>query len=201
MPTAHRFLGRAVLWVCLWGTTLWLADARGGAARAEALDQSPTFGVGRAPTPKELEAIDIDVTPDGRGLPPGSGTATRGKEVYASRCLICHGPTGVEGPQDVLVGGQGTLVTAAAVTRPLKTVGSYWPYATTLWDYVRRAMPFDHPGTMATDDVYAATAYLLFLNHIVGENDVLTDQTLPQVKMPNRDGFVPDPRPDVHKKK
>jgi hypothetical protein len=201
MPTAHRFLGRAVLWACLWGTTLWLADARSGAARAEPLDQSPTFGVGRAPTPKELEAIDIDVTPDGRGLPPGSGTAARGKEVYASRCLICHGPTGVEGPQDLLVGGQGTLVRAGAGARPVKTVGSYWPYATTLWDYLRRAMPFDHPGTMATDDVYAATAYLLFLNHIVGENDVLTDKTLPQVKMPNRDGFVPDPRPDVHRKK
>ncbi|HEV3063012.1 MAG TPA: cytochrome c [Vicinamibacterales bacterium] len=201
MATALRLLGRAALWACLWATTLWLADTRGAAARAEPLDQSPTFGVGRAPTPKELEAIDIDVTPDGRGLPPGSGTATRGKEVYASRCLNCHGPTGVEGPQDVLVGGQGTLVAASAVARPVKTVGSYWPYATTLWDYVRRAMPFDHPGTMVTDDVYAATAYLLFLNHIVGENDVLTDKTLPQVKMPNRDGFVPDPRPDVHKKK
>jgi mono/diheme cytochrome c family protein len=202
MRTGCRTLGRALLAICLSGATLWLAGACAARLSAERLDQSPTFGFGRAPTPKELEAIDIDVTPDGRGLPAGSGTAARGKEVYVSRCLTCHGPTGVEGPQDVLAGGQGTLgSTGAAAARPVKTVGSYWPYATTLWDYVRRAMPFDHPGTMTTDDVYAATAYVLFLNHIVGENDVLTDKTLPQVKMPNRDGFVSDPRPDVRGKK
>ena len=94
--------------------------------------------------PSDLKAIDIEVTPDGKGLPPGSGTAAAGKDVYTRRCETCHGPTGKEGPQDVLVGGEGSLATE----RPLKTVGSYWPYATTLWDYVRRAMPFDHPGTL-----------------------------------------------------
>src|SRR5256714_14610457 len=145
----------------------------------------------------ELKAIDIDVLPDGQGLPSGSGTARAGKDVYANRCATCHGPTGKEGPQDVLVGGKGTLNTP----KPLKTVGSYWPYATTLWDYIRRAMPFDHPGTMASDEVYAATAYLLFLNGIVGETDVLDQTTLPRVQMPNRNGFVSDPRPDVGVKK
>jgi S-disulfanyl-L-cysteine oxidoreductase SoxD len=155
--------------------------------------QSPTFGVGRAPTAEELKAIDIDVAPDGKGLLPGRGTAALGKPVYDSRCAVCHGPTGKEGPQDVLVGGTGSLTTL----RPLKTVGSYWPYATTLWDYIRRAMPFDHPGTMSVDDVYSTTAYLLFLNGLVGEHDVLDQATLPRVKMPNQNGFIPDPRPDV----
>jgi len=153
--------------------------------------QSP--GVGRAPTADELKAIDIDVLPDGRGLPAGSGTAAQGKTIYANRCITCHGATGKEGPQDVLVGGQGTL----ASSKPLKTVGSYWPYATTLWDYINRAMPFDHPGTLPPDDVYATTAYLLYLNGIVGERDVMDRAALPLVKMPNRNGFVPDPRPDI----
>jgi len=155
--------------------------------------QSPTFGVGRAPAAGELNAIDIEILPDGRGLPPGRGTAAIGRDVYTRRCETCHGPTGREGPQDVLAGGQGSLTTA----RPQKTVGSYWPYATTLWDYIRRSMPFDHPGTMTVDEVYAASAYVLFLSGIVGERDVLDQTTLPQVQMPNRNGFVADPRPDV----
>ena len=131
--------------------------------------------------------------PDGRGLPPGRGSAAIGRDVYTRRCETCHGPTGREGPQDVLAGGQGSLTTA----RPQKTVGSYWPYATTLWDYIRRAMPFDHPGTMTVDEVYAASAYVLFLNGIVNEHDVLDETSLPQVRMPNRNGFVADPRPDI----
>lgn len=155
--------------------------------------QSPSFGLGRAPRAEELRAIDIEVLPDGRGLPPGSGTAQAGKLVYASRCAVCHGATGKEGPQDVLVGGRETLATL----KPLKTVGSYWPYATTLWDYVNRAMPFDHPGTLAADQIYAVTAYVLYLNQIVEEHDILDQRTLPQVKMPNRAGFVPDTRPDT----
>ncbi len=158
-----------------------------------AFAQSPTFGLGRTPTPDETNAIDLGVTPDGQGLPPGRGTADAGKQVYESRCVTCHGATAKEGPQDVLVGGQGTLTTA----KPIKTVGSYWPYATTLFDYVNRAMPFDHPGTLPANDVYSATVYLLYLNGIVGEHDVLDQTTLPRVKMPNRDGFVPDTRPDT----
>jgi len=155
--------------------------------------QSPTFALGHTPPPDQLKAIDIEVTPDGKGLVPGTGTAAAGKELYTRRCETCHGPTGTEGPQDVLVGGQGSLATS----RPLKTVGSYWPYATTLWDYIRRAMPFDHPGTLTPDEIYRVTAYVLFMNGIVGEQDALDQTTLPQVKMPNRDGFVADPRPDV----
>jgi cytochrome c len=159
--------------------------------------QSPTFGVGRAPTPDQLKLIDIDVTPDGKGLLPGSGTAAKGKDVYTRRCETCHGPSGKEGPQDVLSGGKGSLPTA----RPQKTVGSYWPYATTLWDYINRAMPFDHPSTLTPDEVYSATAYVLFLNGLVAEQDVLNETTLPKIQMPNRNGFVADPRPDLPRKK
>jgi mono/diheme cytochrome c family protein len=155
--------------------------------------QSPTYGVGRPPTADELKAIDIEVTPDGKGLRPGSSTAAAGKDVYTRRCETCHGPTGKEGPQEVLSGGQGSLTSQ----RPQKTVGSYWPYATTLWDYINRAMPFDHPGTMTADEIYGATAYVLYLNGIVREQDVLNQTTLPQIQMPNRDGFVVDPRPDI----
>ena len=175
-----------------------LAEARSasgggpfGAARAPG--QSPTFGLGSTPKPADLEAIDIDVTPDGKGLLPGGSTAAAGKDAYTRRCETCHGPTGKEGPQEVLAGGQGTLATS----RPQKTIGSYWPYATTLWDYIRRAMPFDHPGTLTTEEIYGTTAYLLFLNGIVGERDVVDQATLPQIKMPNRDGFTADPRPDT----
>jgi S-disulfanyl-L-cysteine oxidoreductase SoxD len=159
--------------------------------------QSPTFGLGHTPKPEDLKAIDIDITPDGTGLPTGRGTATTGKDVYSRRCETCHGPTGKEGPQDVLVGGKGSLATA----KPQKTIGSYWPYATTLWDYIRRAMPFDHPGTLTPDEIYGTTAYLLFLNGIVGEHDVLDQTTLPAVQMPNRNGFTSDPRPDVPPRK
>jgi cytochrome c len=159
--------------------------------------QSPSFGVGHPPTPEHLRAIDIEVTPDGKGLPAGRGTAAEGKAVYTSRCETCHGPTGAEGPQEALTGGKGSLATA----RPKKTVGSYWPYATTLWDYIRRAMPFDHPGTLTNDQIYAATAYVLFLNGIVAEQDAIDQTTLPTIQMPNRNGFVADPRPDVPLKK
>jgi mono/diheme cytochrome c family protein len=157
------------------------------------LAQSPTYGVGRPPTAEELKAIDIEVTPDGKGLRPGSGDAVAGKQVYARRCETCHGPTGKEGPQENLVGGKGSLATS----RPIKSVGSYWPYATTLWDYINRAMPFDHPSTMTPDEVYAATAYLLFMNGIVDEHQVLDQTSLPKIMMPNRNGFVADPRPDI----
>ena len=168
-----------------------------GAVLAAAPRQSPPLALGHPPSVERLKAIDIEITPDGNGLPSGSGTAAAGKDVYTRRCETCHGPTGKEGPQDILVGGKGSLAT----DRPLKTVGSYWPYATTLWDYVRRAMPFDHPGTLSSDEIYSVTAYMLFLNGIVGEQDVLNQTTLPRVAMPNRNGFVADPRPDVPKKK
>ena len=158
-----------------------------------AQSRAPALGIGHTPKAEELKLIDIDVTPDGKGLVPGSGTAAKGKDVYTRRCETCHGPTGTEGPQEALAGGKGSLATA----KPQKSVGSYWPYATTLWDYIRRAMPFDHPSTLSTDEIYSATAYVLFLNGIVGEQDVLNETTLPKIQMPNRNGFVADPRPDV----
>jgi cytochrome c len=149
--------------------------------------------IGRPPHPDDLKAIDIDIMPDGRGLPPGSGTAATGRPIYGARCAACHGPTGREGPNDVIVGGRDTL----ASSRPLKTVGSFWPYATTVWDYIFRTMPFDRPRSLSAADTYAVTAYVLFMNGIVGEHAVLSQETLPQVKMPNREGFVPDVRPDT----
>ena len=156
-----------------------------------AMSQSPTYGVGRAPTAEEIARWDGAIPPSGKGLPAGHGTAVAGKTLYATRCAACHGATGKEGPNDVLVGGQGTL----SSDRPLKTVGSFWPYATTLWDYVNRSMPFQLPGSLTADESYSLTAYLLFLNGIVGETDVVDATTLLQVRMPNRGGFVGDPRP------
>lgn len=158
-----------------------------------ALAQSPRYGLGRVPTPEEVKAWDIAIGPEGRELPPGRGTAAAGSTIYASQCKRCHGETGKEGPNDILTGGQGTLATP----KPLKTIGSFWPYATTLWDYVNRAMPSDRPGSLLPDDVYASVAYLLFINGIIGEQDGIDQKTLPLVRMPNRDGFVPDPRPDL----
>ena len=157
--------------------------------------QSPKYGVGRTPTPEQIRNWDISVAPDGTGLPEGSGTAAAGREVYTNRCSKCHGAQG-EGRDSVpLAGGQGTLKNP----KPLRTVGSYWPYATTIWDYVNRAMPFNNPGMLSHDQVYAVTAYILFLNGIIPENAVMDAHSLPKVRMPNRDGFVRDPRPDVPK--
>ena len=153
------------------------------------------LGLGRLPTPDEIKAADVAVLPDGRGLPPGSGTAERGRDLYARRCAACHGASGKEGPADILVGGNGSLATP----RPLKTVGSFWPYSTTLWDYVNRAMPFDRPGLLEPSEVYAAVAYVLNLNGIIEAEQVMDATSLAKVKMPNRDGFVADPRPDVGK--
>jgi cytochrome c len=154
--------------------------------------QSPTYGLGRAAKPDEIKAWDLAISPDGKELPPGSGSSAEGARIYAASCAACHGKTGQEGPNDVLVGGQGTLNT----NKPVKTVGSYWPYATTVWDYINRAMPYNKPGSLTSGQVYAVTAYLLSLNGIIKEDAVMNAKTLPQVKMPNRNGFIGDPRPD-----
>jgi hypothetical protein len=152
------------------------------------------YGVGRAPSAGELRAYDISIAPDGTGLPPGRGTRREGAALYQSLCAACHGARG-EGVGDfpALVGGIGSVGTAT----PVLTVGSYWPYATTLWDYIRRAMPYMAPGVLTPDQVYALTAYVLELNGVISPETILTEATLPRVRMPNRDGFVPDPRPDV----
>ncbi|MGH9929516.1 MAG: c-type cytochrome [Pyrinomonadaceae bacterium] len=136
---------------------------------------------------------------DGRGLPPGTGTYEQGKRVYQEKCLVCHGDKlqGVKGLGETLIGGRGTLVNNDPAKAPLKTIESYWPYATTVFDYIKRAMPFNAPGSLSDDEVYAVTAYLLGEANIIGTNVVINAQTLPSVRMPNRDGFIPDPRPDV----
>ena len=158
--------------------------------------QSPKYGVGRPPTPEQIRDLGAAIAPDGTGLPEGSGTVATGREVFAANCSRCHGDKAGGGVGPALVGGQGTLATA----KPLKTVGSFWPYATTVWDYVNRAMPFDQPGQLKPPEVYAVVAYILNLNGIIGNDQVMDAKTLPKVKMPNRDGFVADPRPDVGKK-
>ena len=154
------------------------------AATAQGAERTSDFG---QPAPASLlSAWDIDIGPDGRGLPEGSGTAAEGRALYASQCAACHGKTGVEGPRDRLVGGRGTLATL----RPVKTIGSYWPYAPTLFDYINRAMPFTAPGTLRPDEVYSLVAFLLSENGVIPPDVVIDKTTLSAVRMPNRDGFV-----------
>ena len=156
---------------------------------APALAQAPQFGQPIAPA--DIAPWDISIGPDGAGLPPGRGTARQGEAVYAAKCQACHGEKGAGSPNDALVGGIGSL---APDKPPVKTVGSYWPYATTLLDYIRRAMPFQESKSLTNDELYAVSAYILNLNGIVGTNDVLDAQSLPKVKMPNREGFTAFPR-------
>jgi mono/diheme cytochrome c family protein len=153
------------------------------------------YGLGRAATEADIRTFNIDIGPTGEGLPPGRGTVRRGAEVFAKKCASCHGATGVEGPADRLVGGKGSL----SSPEPTKTVGSYWPYATTLYDYVFRAMPFTAPQSLTPDEVYSLVAWILARNGIIPDDAIMDGTTLPKVRMPNRDGFVPDPRPDVPK--
>ncbi len=179
----RRLLGVAVLLTVITLPTL-VANA-----------QLPTYRVGRVPTSDEIAAWDLTIPPDGEGLPAGSGAATLGKAIYEKRCASCHGDDGKDRKYYILVGGRDTLATA----KPVTTVGSFWQFATTLWSYMRRSKPIDEPGSFNADQVYAVTAYLLYLNDIIGEHDVLDATTLPQIRMPNRDGYIPDPRPDVER--
>ena len=144
--------------------------------------------LGTAVSAEEVARWDISIPLSGAGLPKGGGSVRQGLHVYEQKCLACHGAKGAGKPADVLVGGVGSLASKA----PLRTVGSYWPYATTLFDYVRRAMPIANPLSLSDDEVYAVSAYVLFLNGIVGEEAQMNAHTLPQVKMPNRDGFISD---------
>jgi S-disulfanyl-L-cysteine oxidoreductase SoxD len=159
------------------------------AATTIASAQAPQFG--QAVTPADIAPWDISIGPDGAGLPGGRGTAKQGEVVYAAKCQACHGEKGAGRPNDALVGGAGTI---ASDQPAVKTVGSYWPYATTLFDYIRRAMPWSETKSLSNDEVYAVSAYILHLNGIIGADDVLDAQSLPKVKMPNRDGFIPFPR-------
>lgn len=161
-------------------TTFVLALSFGSSA---AFAQAPNLG--KPITPAEIAAWDISILPDGTGLPPGSGTPAQGAPIYAQKCAMCHGVEGKGGVNAAVVGGGPIKDMESA-----KTIANFWPYATTLFDFTRRAMPWQQPKTLTNDEVYALTAYILALNKLIGENDELNAKTLPKVKMPNRDGFI-----------
>ena len=159
-------------------------------AASGALAQAPKFG---APASEaDIAAWNTEISPDGAGLPPGQGSVAEGEKIFAAKCQACHGEKGAGKPNDQLVGGFGTLATPDKPA--VKTVGSYWPYATTLFDYTRRAMPWTAPKSLSDQEVYAIAAYILHLNDIVPADAVMNAQTLPKVAMPNREGFTPFPR-------
>jgi S-disulfanyl-L-cysteine oxidoreductase SoxD len=157
-----------------------------GSAPSKAADARQAPALGQPVSAAQIAGWDISIAPDGTGLPAGRGTSAQGAPVYAQKCQACHGAAGAGQPNDRLVGGQGTLAGAT----PVRTIGSYWPYATTVFDYVRRAMPYLQPQSLTDEEVYALTAYLLHLNGIIGEQDEMNAQTLPKVRMPNRDNFI-----------
>lgn len=162
---------------------------------AASAGERPRYGIGTVPTKAQIEGWAIAVRPDGQGLPEGSGSVKDGDDVYTTNCSACHGTFGEGAGRYPRIAGEGTLTGA----RPEQTVQSYWPYATTLFDYINRAMPFPTPHVLTPDQVYAVTAYVLNLNSLVGDDFVANRETLPRVKMPNRDGFIwQDPRPDTH---
>ncbi len=160
-----------------------------GASSPDGAEPPERFGFGSAASVERVAMWDIDVKPDGEGLPPGSGTVAEGEQVYLMQCIACHGPTGTEGPNDVLVTREPWEEWPAG-----RTVGGYWPYATTLYDYIVKAMPQLTPGTMTPDETYAVIAYILYLNDLVPEDAVMNAETLPSIEMPYRDRFVPDDR-------
>ena len=153
------------------------------------------LGIGRVATPDEIRKIDIDVMPDGRGLPDGKGTVAEGAKIYAAKCASCHGATGQGGSAERLVDREsGKNWDFATNAKLVKTVGNYWPYATTLYDYTNRAMPFMQPGTLSANETYSLVAFILALDKIVPEDAVMDAAALPKVKMPARDRFVIDNR-------
>jgi S-disulfanyl-L-cysteine oxidoreductase SoxD len=161
-------------------TTFVLALSFGSSA---AFAQAPNLG--KPIDPAEITAWDISILPDGTGLPPGSGTPAQGAPIYAQKCAMCHGIDGKGGVNAAVVGGGPIKDMESA-----KTIANFWPYATTLFDFTRRAMPWQQPKTLTNDEVYALTAYILALNKLIGGNDEMNAKTLPKVKMPNRDGFI-----------
>jgi cytochrome c len=169
-------------------TSLRLACLSAAAALLACVSPSQAadrYGLGTPATPEQIAGWNIDVFPDGTNLPPGQGTVQQGRQVYTAQCAACHGAKGEGGMGDRLEGGMGSLASG----KPVRTVGSFWPYATTLFDYIRRAMPLTAPQSLSNDEVYAVTAYLLAMNGIVKDDATLDAASLAKVRMPNRDGF------------
>ena len=166
------------------------------AACVSAAAQTPEYkNVGRTPTAQEVQALDIAIGTDGKELPPGNGNAKTGARLFAQKCVACHGENQEGSPQaPALVGGKGTLTSL----HPKMTAGSYWPFATTVFDYIRRAMPRYQEGSLKVDEVYSLTAFILYRNDIIKEDDVIDASTLPKIKMPNRDGFIPQNLDEIH---
>ncbi len=179
-PAVDRILASLTLGVMLTMSTV-TAQAEG------------KYGIGHAISAEQLAPWNINVFSDGENLPAGNGTVAHGKTLFAQQCASCHGAKGEGGTGDKLSGGIGTLASA----KPVKTVGSFWPYAPTLFDYIRRAMPLNAPQSLSNDQDYAVTAYVLHLNGLLADNATLDAESLSAIRMPNRDGFVPDARPDV----
>jgi hypothetical protein len=166
-------------WLVQWGTGSVLVVVYLSTALAQ--------GLGKPISEGDVAAWDISILSDGTGLPPGSGTPEQGSTIFAAKCAVCHGENGKGGSAAAVIGGQ-PLTTG--IETP-KTIANFWPYATTLFDFTRRAMPWPRPRTLTNDEVYALTAFILAQNKIIGANDVMNAQTLPKVRMPNRDGFIP----------
>lgn len=164
--------------------------------------QSPTYGVGKTPSAEEIRAWDIAIGPTGKELPPGRGTAKEGAQIFAQKCAACHGATGSEGPAPMLIKRQNPAANPGPCLNPCirdaNVMAVHSPYATTIWDYINRGMPFKQEGTLKPDEVYALTAFILYKNGVIQEDEVLDAQSLPQVKMPNRDGYaIPEWRPGM----
>ena len=189
LPFGERGRVRGILWASTLGAIICLVTSFSH-AQAPVSTTDEGYGIGSQATNAEIQAWDIDISPTGEGLPAGRGTVRGGSTIYSQKCAGCHGRTGTEGPMDRLVGGMGTLDSRT----PIKTVGSYWPYATTLYDYIHRTMPFTAPQSLTPDEVYSLVAWILHQNDIIAKDAVIDAQSLPSVRMPNRDGFVPDPR-------
>jgi hypothetical protein len=168
------------------------------AASILARAQTPSYtNVGRTPTKAEIQTWDISVGPDGKGLPPGHGTSKEGAAIYAAKCASCHGPAGEGGKIGPRLISNPSDLESLTTTKPVRTVGGYWPYATTVWDYINRGMPRNQTGSLRPDEVYALTAFILAKSAIIQETDVMDATTLPKVQMPNRNGFVPPRISDI----
>src|SRR3984885_1484669 len=174
------------------------------AAALPLVAQKPSYkNVGRAPTKQEIEAVDISIGPDGKGLPAGHGTAKEGAPIFAEKCMVCHGVDAEGGKIGPQLAADKAAHDTLTTLKPVRVVADYWPYATMIWDYIHRAMPRNQAGTLAPNEVYALTAFILYKSGIIQEGDVLDAKSLPKVQMPNRNGFVPakfEDIPDEHKR-